>query len=499
MAASSSAGGSQVQHVQTTVFKFDGRSNFAMWKRLMELCLKTSGYGEIIKDGFTEPTEGDKGKADMQQVDKNRLLNEKALFLICQSVELSVLEKIFYAKTAKEAWEILLKTYEGADLVKRTRLQGLKRQFELMEQGREESIRDYFSRMDKLVNEMKNNGDDIKEKEVMEKIMRTLSTRFDYVVAAIEEAKDLSTMTLNDLQASLESREMRMNERSSGTVEQALKAQTNVRNEGPMQRRENRHQRGQNFNGKWRNSQSDLSKGTRGNGSFQNKSNIQCHKCQKYGHFQSECKSHIKCHNCNKYGHYSRECRTKTLNIRESHAQVAEGDDDMKMVLTTSHAATDNNNDQWLLDTGCSNHLSGKKELFSDLDESYHTSVKLGDNSKLEVLGKGKIAIRLKDGSLNYISDVFYAPGICQNLLSVGQLVEKGYDLKFNKKGCTINDAEMGLIAKTNMSRNRLFPMNIRYDADLCCKVVAVDDNWLWHMRFGHFNFESIKFLANKI
>ncbi|KAI5444613.1 hypothetical protein KIW84_013034 [Lathyrus oleraceus] len=71
-------------------------------------------------------------------------------------------------------------------------------------------------------------------------------------------------------------------------------------------------------------------------------------------------------------------------------------------------------------------------------DEKFHSTVKLGDNSKLEVLGKGKVAVRLKDGSLNYITDVFYAPGICQNLLSVRQLAEKGYDLKFNKGGCTI-------------------------------------------------------------
>ncbi|KAK7264214.1 hypothetical protein RJT34_31819 [Clitoria ternatea] len=118
--------------------------------------------------------------------------------------------------------------------------------------------------MDKLVNEMKNNGDDIKEKEIMEKVLRTLSTRFDYIVAAIEEAKDLNTMTLNDLQASLESREMQMNERSSGTVEQALKAQTNVRNEGLVQRRANYHHRGQNFKGRWRNSQLDSNQATRG-------------------------------------------------------------------------------------------------------------------------------------------------------------------------------------------------------------------------------------------
>lgn len=78
------------------------------------------------------------------------MLNEKTSFLICQSVELSVFEKKFHATTAKEAWGILLKTYEGAD-PKRTRLQGLKRPFELMEQGRDESIRDSFSRIDKLV------------------------------------------------------------------------------------------------------------------------------------------------------------------------------------------------------------------------------------------------------------------------------------------------------------------------------------------------------------
>ena len=51
--------------------------------------------------------------------------------------------------------------------------------------------------MDKLVNEMKSNGDDIKEKDVVEKIMCTLSTHFDYVVATIEEGKDVTIMTLN--------------------------------------------------------------------------------------------------------------------------------------------------------------------------------------------------------------------------------------------------------------------------------------------------------------
>ena len=44
----------------------------------------------------------------------------------------------------------------------------------------------------------------------------------------------------------------------------------------------------------------------------------------------------------------------------------------------------------WFLDSGCSNHMCGK-ELFSRLDESFSTSVKLGDNSSMAAIGKGNI------------------------------------------------------------------------------------------------------------
>ncbi|KAK3037419.1 hypothetical protein RJ639_030181 [Escallonia herrerae] len=228
MASSSTTGVQQIQQVQSTIFKFDGKK-FAMWKHLMELCLRSGSYREILEKGFDEKDKLTDEEKQQQVCDRS--VNEKALFLICQSIELSVLEKIFHAKTAKDAWNSLLKTYEGADLVTRTRLQGLKRQFELMKQGKEENIHDYFSRIEKLVNEMKYNGDEITEKNVLEKIMCTLSNRFDYLVTAIDESKDLNTMTLNDLQASLESREMWMNERSESSMEQALKAQVNLRNE----------------------------------------------------------------------------------------------------------------------------------------------------------------------------------------------------------------------------------------------------------------------------
>ncbi|KAG8389982.1 hypothetical protein BUALT_Bualt01G0036000 [Buddleja alternifolia] len=112
-------------------------------------------------------------------------------------------------------------------------------------------------------------------------------------------------------------------------------------------------------------------------------------------------------------------------------AHYAQEDDDdngnhaLLMVTTASETA---NHHTWFLDTGCTNHICGKKELFVDLDDSVHSKVRFADDSTISVMGKGRILIKLKNGDHKYISDVFYVPEIKYNLLSMGQLIEKGYD-----------------------------------------------------------------------
>ena len=100
--------------------------------------------------------------------------------------------------------------------------------------------------------------------------------------------------------------------------------------------------------------------------------------------------------------------------------------------------------------------------------------------------------------TINYISGVFYSPKICRNLLSMGQLEEKDYELQFNKYGCTILDVNNQLIANVKMSRNRLFTLKLNYDEPSCLAFMIVDNNWLWHMRLRHLIFGSIKYLASK-
>jgi ribonuclease HII len=74
----------------------------------------------------------------------------------------------------------------------------------------------FFTRVTKLVNQIKVCGEVLTSRLVVSKILRSLPPKFDHVVVAIEDSKDLSTLTKEELQEKLESHEQRMDERVVG-------------------------------------------------------------------------------------------------------------------------------------------------------------------------------------------------------------------------------------------------------------------------------------------
>ena len=86
-----------------------------------------------------------------------------------------------------------------------------------------ESISDYFSRVLALVNQMKANGETFGDQQIVEKILRTLTLQFEYIVTSIEESRDLSVLTVDELIGSLQMHEQWLKEKSK-TVEEALQS-----------------------------------------------------------------------------------------------------------------------------------------------------------------------------------------------------------------------------------------------------------------------------------
>ena len=70
----------------------------------------------------------------------------------------------------------------------------------------------------------------------------------------------------------------------------------------------------------------------------------------------------------------------------------------------------------WLIDSGCSNHMTGIKSLFQELDETVHQILRLGDNNEMKVAGVGTVALRTSSRRLRIIEQVQYVPNLAHNL-----------------------------------------------------------------------------------
>lgn len=77
------------------------------------------------------------------------------------------------------------------------------------------SVTNFFTRVTKLVNQIKMYGEVLTSKFIGPKILRSLAPKFSHVVVAIEESKNLSSMTKEDLKEALESHKQRMDERTA--------------------------------------------------------------------------------------------------------------------------------------------------------------------------------------------------------------------------------------------------------------------------------------------
>ena len=142
--------------------------------------------------------------------------------------------------------------------------------------------------------------------------------------------------------------------------------------------------------------------------------------------------------------------------------------------------------------------MCGYKNMFTELDESVNRHVSFGDSSKVDVKGKDKIFIQLKDGSHKFISNIYYIPEMKNNILSLGQLLEKGYDMHMKNRSLFLRDQKNNLIVHVQMTKNRTFMLNIKHVDTKCLNASVKDCLWLWDLRFDHLHFGGLKQLSSK-
>lgn len=145
-----------------------------------------------MKNGVTPIGENvmDEQKASHKYL---KMKDYKSLFIIHQCVDPDDFEKVGDVDSSKELWNILEKSFGGVEKVKDVRLQTHKRIYEFLHMEENERFTYLFTRATKLLT----------SRSTVAKILRSLLPKFDHVVVAIEESKDLSNMEKNSFKGRL--------------------------------------------------------------------------------------------------------------------------------------------------------------------------------------------------------------------------------------------------------------------------------------------------------
>lgn len=64
--------------------------------------------------------------------------------------------------------------------------------------------------------------------------------------------------------------------------------------------------------------------------------------------------------------------------------------------------------------------------FFDNLDETIIRKVRFGDDSRINIKGKGSVRFVFKGGEKKILSNVYYIPGLKSNIVSLGQATEGG-------------------------------------------------------------------------
>lgn len=262
----------------------------------------------------------------------------------------------------------------------------------------------------------------------------------------------------------------------------------------------------------------------------------------------------VECYCCGKKGHYARDCRFKKKSVEgnaatsSSHQDNSEEEWDLQTSFAVfepteedysddevdfddkgaeeqSSSVTDeiattsvdiepeesaltavskpgaiNYNEDWIVDSGCSNHMTGDKEKLSSMSEYRGGHVVVtANNSRLPITHVGKTVVvpRFNPNKVQ-LQNVYHVPGMKKNLLSVSQLTASGNYVVFGPEDVKVyqnlNASDTPILEGRRLESIYVMSAESAY-VDKTRKNETVD---LWHARLGHVSYYKLKVMMNK-
>nr|GEW61631.1 copia protein [Tanacetum cinerariifolium] len=148
----------------------------------------------------------------------------------------------------------------------------------------------------------------------------------------------------------------------------------------------------------------------------------------------------------------------------------------------------------FIVDSGCSKHVTRNLKLLSNFVEQFMGTVKFGNDQLAPIFGYGDLV----QGNVT-IKWVYYVEGLNHNLFFVGQFCDADLEVTFRKSTCYIRDLK-GNDLLTGSRGTYLYSITLQDTStpNPICLIVKASSSqaWLWHRRLLYLNFDTVNLLS---
>lgn len=214
---------------------------------------------------------------------------------------------------------------------------------------------------------------------------------------------------------------------------------------------------------------------------------------------RSKSRGKRRCYICNSDKHLKRECPEKRKKKGEhsflkgqgnvSQEESCDGYDSAEVLVVSKNSSMNG----WILDSGCSYHMTPHKEYFSSIEMRNMGVVQLGDDRPCEIMGQGKVTLSLDNGTEVVLENVRYIPKLTRNLISLGTFERAGYVVSLKGGKTKVIKGSMVMLTRTR-GENNIYLLDgcVAGGVNVNVSNKGVNASRLWHKRLGHISDQGL-------
>lgn len=452
--------------------------NYNTWSLKMRMLLTIKGVAAAI----AAPATTSAASSGQQQITSPAAISgevdQKALALIILNVKDHHLPTLAACTTARAAWTALETIYKSRSTARQLQL---RRELNTLKKESAEPLTKYFARAKGLHQELTAAGAALSEKELLWCILAGLPEEYATAVEILQAAG--GDPSHDEVLARL----LLVEERKRRTEEGDAKALFAKTYGKPH------HQGKSRFGSSMR-----LQPGGNSRPPFNN---------------SSQQRGQQECYYCGKKGHIRRDCRKLAFDQQRrqpgSNQQAAIALSATCTSAPCSSAPAHGDSDVWVIDSGCTRHLTPFQHLLSDVQPlASPITVKFGNGATAAAHSSGTVFLNTVVAGVRRrikLQDVLYVPEANSgNLFSIRQATRNGKArAEFMAGKCVIYHTAMNtaIAEAVDTDGSGLYCAHVTYNGSHATALLATastETPQLWHRRYGHLGYDSLATLQQQ-